>query len=75
MKSCVKCVVHLNMFFLLMLFQKIEKEARKEVDEAAQKAKVDPELPLSELYTNIYSQNPENFEIRGCDAFSSVTAQ
>lgn len=37
------------------------------VDKAAEKAKTDPELPLEELYTNIYVQPPSDMKVRGCD--------
>ena len=50
--------------------QVIDKEVRKEIDAAVAKAKSDPELPLGELYTDIYSVNPDGYEVRGCDAFS-----
>lgn len=52
----------------------IETDVKKEIDEAVKKAKVDPELPVSELYTDVYSQLPEGFEIRGLDAYSFVKA-
>lgn len=54
--------------------KQIDKEVRKEVDEAVKRAKSDPELPLEELYTHVYKEIPANYEIRGCDAFSFVKA-
>nr|KAG5711111.1 hypothetical protein BaRGS_004755 [Batillaria attramentaria] len=47
--------------------KKIDGEVRKEVEEAAERAKTDPELPLEELYTHIYTQPPADMRIRGCD--------
>ncbi len=38
------------------------------MDEAIQQAKTDPEPPLSELVTDIYSQIPPNFAVRKVDA-------
>ena len=37
------------------------------VDEAANKAKADPELPLEDLYNAIYIDPPADMEVRGCD--------
>ncbi|KAG9508546.1 putative pyruvate dehydrogenase E1 component subunit alpha, mitochondrial, partial [Fragariocoptes setiger] len=42
----------------------IETEIRKEVDEAQQKAKTDPEIPVDELYADVYVQ-PLELKIRG----------
>ena len=53
-----------------MLFQSVEKEVRKETDVAVQQAKTDPEPPLSELTSDIYSQPLPGFSVRKCDAFS-----
>lgn len=53
----------------------MENEVKKEVEEASQRAKTDPELPVSELYTDIYSQNPEGYEIRGLDSYSFTQAK
>lgn len=55
--------------YLITLFQKIDEEVRKEVDDATERAKTDPELPLEELYTHVYTQPPPDFRIRGCDSF------
>lgn len=41
------------------LLQKIEKEAKKEIDEAAQKAKADKELGLHELSYDLYALSNE----------------
>ena len=56
------------------LLQAIDKDVRKEVDEAVKRAKTDPELPVEELYTHVYKEDPEDFEIRGCDAFTFTKA-
>jgi len=53
--------------------KKIDVQVRKEVDEAVKQARADPELPLSELYTGIYSQLPENFTIKTADPFTNVS--
>lgn len=45
-------------------------EVRKEIDEVVKIAKTDAEIPIQEMYNNIYSQVPENFEVRGCDSFT-----
>ncbi|XP_071112616.1 pyruvate dehydrogenase E1 component subunit alpha, mitochondrial-like [Haliotis cracherodii] len=47
--------------------KKIDTEVRKEVETAAEKAKTDQELPLEELYNNIYVDPPQGMKIRGCD--------
>ncbi|KAL4232653.1 Pyruvate dehydrogenase E1 component subunit alpha [Mactra antiquata] len=47
--------------------KKIEQDVRKQVDEAASKAKADPELPLEELYNAIIVDPPSDMRIRGCD--------
>ncbi|KAI8791823.1 pyruvate dehydrogenase E1 component subunit alpha mitochondrial [Biomphalaria glabrata] len=47
--------------------KKIEEEIKKEVADAAELAKNDPELPPEELYTHVYMDPPPNFKIRGCD--------
>ena len=41
----------------------IEKEARKEVDEAIEKAKACPEPPEDWLTKNIYSKKPHSFDV------------
>ena len=51
-------------------FQKIDLEVRKEIDEAVAKARSDAELPLKDLYTNIYSQIPDGYEVRGTSAYN-----
>ena len=55
-------------------FQQMEASCRKEVDEAVKQAKADPELPISELYTHIYKDPPQDYEIRGCDPYTWVKA-
>ncbi|KAK7107526.1 probable pyruvate dehydrogenase E1 component subunit alpha, mitochondrial [Littorina saxatilis] len=47
--------------------KKIDVAVRKEVEEAAEKAKTDPELPLEALYHDIYNQPPAGMRVRGCD--------
>lgn len=48
--------------------KKIDGEIRKEVDEAADRAKTDPELPTDELYNSIYIDPPSGLKVRGCDS-------
>jgi len=48
--------------------KKVDQAVRKEVEEAAEKAKTDPELPLEELYTDIYYQPPADMKVRGADS-------
>ena len=31
-------------------------------------ARTDPELPMAEMYTNIYSQIPAELQIRNCES-------
>lgn len=50
----------------------METEVRKEVEEASDKAKTDPELPLDELYKHIISQPPSDMKIRGCDVLTHM---
>jgi len=45
----------------------IDNDVRKRVDEAAEVAKTDPELPLEELYTYIMVDPPKDMQVRGCD--------
>ncbi|XP_067675510.1 pyruvate dehydrogenase E1 component subunit alpha, mitochondrial-like [Haliotis asinina] len=47
--------------------KKMDSEVRKEVEAAAEKAKTDQELPLEELYNNIYVSPIEGVKVRGCD--------
>ncbi|XP_072178345.1 pyruvate dehydrogenase E1 component subunit alpha, mitochondrial-like [Diadema setosum] len=47
----------------------IDTSVRAAVDEAMTKAKTDPELPVSETFTNIYA-NTHGLRVRGADAFS-----
>lgn len=48
--------------------KKIDAEIRKVVDEASEKAKTDPELPIEELYNGIFIDPPSDLKIRGCDS-------
>ncbi|KAK3585566.1 hypothetical protein CHS0354_022976 [Potamilus streckersoni] len=50
----------------------IDSDVRKEVDEAAEKAKSDPELPLEELYNHIIVDPPSDMRVRGCDVTISA---
>ncbi|XP_052263804.1 probable pyruvate dehydrogenase E1 component subunit alpha, mitochondrial [Dreissena polymorpha] len=45
----------------------IERDIRKNVDEAAAKAQADPELPLEELYKAIIKDPPADMRVRGCE--------
>lgn len=47
--------------------KKIDTEVRKEVEEAAEKAKSDPELSLENMYNDIYVNPPADYTVRGCD--------
>lgn len=47
--------------------QAIDKEIKEEVKEAVSKAKSDSELPLDELYNDIYVNPEPNFTVRGTD--------
>ncbi|XP_067674459.1 pyruvate dehydrogenase E1 component subunit alpha, mitochondrial-like [Haliotis asinina] len=47
--------------------KKMDSEVRKEVEAATEKAKTDQELPLEELYNNIYVSPIEGVKVRGCD--------
>ncbi|XP_052810320.1 probable pyruvate dehydrogenase E1 component subunit alpha, mitochondrial isoform X2 [Mya arenaria] len=47
--------------------KKIEQDIRKQVDEAATKAKSDAELPVEELYNSVMVDPPADMRIRGCD--------
>ncbi len=54
----------------------MEGEVRKEIEVCIQQAKNDPEIPLSELATDIYSQIPPNaMEVRGADAYTWLKAK
>lgn len=47
--------------------QKIEDEIKKEVADAAELSKTDPELPPEELYSYIFANPPPQMKVRGCD--------
>ena len=53
--------------FTVVYFQKIDGEIRKMVDDASDKAKTDPELPVEELYNSVFIDPPSELRIRGCD--------
>ncbi|XP_070568926.1 pyruvate dehydrogenase E1 component subunit alpha, mitochondrial-like [Ptychodera flava] len=50
--------------------KKIDQNVRKEVEDAVQKAKTDPEPALGELYNDVYYQTP-GFQVRGVEPWSS----
>lgn len=50
--------------------KEIEQGVKTEINEAVKRSKADPEIPLDDLYTDVYHQMPENFVIRGCDPFT-----
>lgn len=45
----------------------MEVEIRKHVEEAANQAKTDPELPVEELYNSVIVDPPADMRIRGSD--------
>ncbi|XP_065928260.1 pyruvate dehydrogenase E1 component subunit alpha, mitochondrial isoform X1 [Magallana gigas] len=47
--------------------KKVDIEVDKEIDKAADQAKKDPEIPLGELYNNIYIHPDPDYTVRGCD--------
>lgn len=53
--------------------KKIDVEVRKDVDAAVKQARSDSELPLSELFNDVYSQKPDRFNIRTTDPFAYAT--
>jgi len=53
--------------------KEIDLDVRKEVDAAVKSAKTDPELPLSALYEDIYSNPLPGHIVRGCDNHSWIT--
>jgi len=53
--------------------KEIDLAVRKEVDAAVKSAKQDPELPLSALFEDIYSQPLPGHNVRGCDAHTFIT--
>ncbi|CAD5112572.1 unnamed protein product [Dimorphilus gyrociliatus] len=54
--------------------KEIDSQIRKEIEEANHKAKSDPELPVEETFTNVYSSPTPGLEIRGCDNFTTRLA-
>ena len=46
---------------------------KKIIEDAENHAQNDPELPVDELYSHVYSNPPANFKIRGCDNFTYKT--
>lgn len=52
-------------------FQKIEEEAKAEIEEYVVAAKNDPEPPLEDLFLDVYAgETMKDRKIRGCDSFS-----
>lgn len=60
--------------FVIFVLKKIDSEVRKEVDEATKTAKMDKEIPLEELATDVY-YNPIEKEIRGVSPDHKFTHQ
>ena len=46
---------------LIVVLQVVEKEVRKQVNEEVEQAKASPELPGSELYSDIYAEGRPSF--------------
>lgn len=56
---------------MLFFFQRIEQEAKQEIEAAVKAAEADPDPPLEDLYMNVYSDdNMDGHVIRGCDNWS-----
>ncbi|XP_061197225.1 pyruvate dehydrogenase E1 component subunit alpha, mitochondrial-like isoform X2 [Saccostrea echinata] len=55
--------------------KKIDQEIKKEIDKAAEQAKNDPEIPLEELYNNVYIKPEPDFMVRGCDPSIRVVSR
>ena len=56
---------------LLFLFQRLESEAKQEIEEAVKVAQSDPDPTLDDLYLDLYADdNMDGREIRGCDNWS-----
>eukprot|EP00735_Rhodelphis_limneticus_P000779 TRINITY_DN11305_c0_g1::TRINITY_DN11305_c0_g1_i1::g.769::m.769 TRINITY_DN11305_c0_g1::TRINITY_DN11305_c0_g1_i1::g.769 ORF type:complete len:423 (+),score=135.15,sp/Q54C70/ODPA_DICDI/59.39/5e-153,E1_dh/PF00676.15/2.1e-115,DXP_synthase_N/PF13292.1/3.1e-05,DXP_synthase_N/PF13292.1/1.2e+03,Transketolase_N/PF00456.16/0.028 TRINITY_DN11305_c0_g1_i1:54-1271(+) len=53
--------------------KQLERDVRKEIDEASQKALAAPELDISELYKDVYSEN--NISIRGVEVGTGFNPQ
>ena len=62
-------------WLIFLYLQKIDTSIRKEVDEASERAKTDPELPLEEMYNSVYIDPPSNLKIRGCDSTLHATTK
>ena len=57
-----------------LCFQKIDNDVKKDIADAAERAKTDPEIPLNELYNKIYYQPPPDYSVRGCDITLNVAS-
>jgi hypothetical protein len=44
---------------------------KKIIEDAENHAQNDPELHVDELYSHVYSNPPEGFNIRGCDNYTN----
>ncbi|XP_006815521.1 pyruvate dehydrogenase E1 component subunit alpha type II, mitochondrial-like [Saccoglossus kowalevskii] len=49
--------------------KKIDLDVRKEVEDAVQKAKSDPEISVNELYTDVYTDTA-GYPVKGCEPWS-----
>lgn len=58
----------MDKYACLSVLQEIDTKVRKEIDEATATAKSDKEIPMEELWTDVYSKNLEP-KIRGILAF------
>lgn len=50
------------------IFQAVDKDIKEEVKEAVAIAEKDIELPLDELYNDIYMNPEPDFQVRGSDS-------
>uniref|UniRef100_UPI0039810331 thiamine pyrophosphate-dependent enzyme n=1 Tax=Salmonella sp. s54925 TaxID=3159674 RepID=UPI0039810331 len=50
----------------------IDQEIKSVIEEAVKQAKSDKEIPLDELYKDVYSTGMQGHPMRGCDLMTSV---
>ena len=62
----------MDLFLHIYNFQAVDEDVKKEIDKAVERAKVDKELPLEELYKDIYSGGMQGHPVRGCDPMTIV---
>jgi len=56
---------------IVLLLQRIEQEAKQEIEEAVKAAEADPDPTLDDLYLDLYADdNMEGHVVRGCDNWS-----